>query len=130
MAAKKCYNAILRLTNEGRPAKVHVVIFTRDARTSVFPSDVRDNIGFRFCLKTENASQSRVVMGVNGCELLPDPQLTGDAQAFVKQGLSCNLYRIPYVTEEEQRRLVDWWMMQNGGRSNRWWKKHLSALSA
>lgn len=107
-----CYRAVMRLTSEGRAARVHVLLATQVPKVSVLPSEVRDNMSARFCLRTASAVQSRVIMEQTGCELLPDPKVAGEAHGWYKKGFNRTLYRIPYVPQSELDRLVSHWEAQ------------------
>lgn len=109
---RDCYKAVMRLTSEGRAARVHCIIATQVPKATVLPSEIRENCSARFCLRTANAIQSRVIMEQNGCELLPDPRTEGVAHGFYKNGSSRLLYVIPYIRQTELDSLVCYWMSQ------------------
>lgn len=109
---KECYTLTMRLTSEGRAARVHCIIATQVPKANVLPSEIRENCTARFCLRTANSIQSRVIMEQNGCEILPDPQEAGEAHGYYKKGLSCPLYRIPYVQPSEIAAIVRHWEAQ------------------
>ena len=112
---KDAYKAVLRLTSEGRAAHVHVILATQIPKSTIIPTEIRENFSARFCLFTNNAMQSRVIMGTNGCEDLPDPKTVGYAQGYYVLPGKCNntLYNIPYVRQDELDSLVHWWDVQN-----------------
>ena len=108
----KCMSLLMRLANEGRAANVHVVLATQVPKSTVIPTEVRDNFVNRFCLMTEDAAQSRLILGEAGCELLPEPRLTGEALGYYREGRQKTLYRLPYVPQEELDRLCKFWLDQ------------------
>ncbi len=104
---KEAYKAVLRLTSEGRAAKVHLIMATQIPKANIIPTEIRENFSARFCLRTANAIQSRVIMDENGCEDLPRY-----GQGFYLTPEGTTLYNIPYVKQEEIDRLINHWMMQ------------------
>ena len=111
---KDAYKAVLRLTSEGRAAKVHLILATQVPKANIIPTEIRENFSARLCLFTNNAMQSRVIMDENGCEELPDPRTAGYALGYsVLPGKHNNkLCTIPYVQDEEINRNIGWWMNQ------------------
>lgn len=108
------YRAVLRLISEGRAARVHVIMATQVPKATIIPTEIRENFSARFCLFTNNAQQSRVIMDANGCEELPDPRTAGYALGYyVLPGKNNNtLYQIPYVQDEEIEQNLAWWNEQ------------------
>lgn len=104
---KEAYKAVLRLTSEGRAAKVHLIMATQIPKANIIPTEIRENFSARFCLRTANAVQSRVIMDESGCENLPRY-----GQGFYLTPEGTTLYNIPYVNQEEIDRLINHWMMQ------------------
>ena len=115
-----CYRAVMRLTSEGRAARIHVILATQVPKATILPTEIRENLATRFCLRTANAVQSRVIMDANGCEELPNPRTEGKALAFLKDGCNRSLWKIPYVSQNEIDRLVCHWASQN---KKRWWQR-------
>ena len=108
------YRAVLRLISEGRAARVHVIMATQVPKATIIPTEIRENFSARFCLFTNNAQQSRVIMDANGCEDLPDPRTAGYALGYyVLPGKNNNtLYQIPYVQDAEIEQNIAWWNEQ------------------
>ena len=101
------YKAVLRLTSEGRAARVHLIMATQVPKANIIPSEIRENFDSRFCLHTANSVQSRVIMEENGCEDLP----RYGYGYYVKPGESV-LYQIPYVQDAEIEQNIAWWDQQ------------------
>ena len=116
---RDAYRAVLRLISEGRAARVHVIMATQVPKATIIPTEIRENFSARFCLFTNNAQQSRVIMDANGCEELPDPRTAGYALGYyVLPGKNNNtLYQIPYVQDSEIEQNLAWWNEQK--RKNR-----------
>jgi len=108
-----CVAALLRLVQEGRAAKVHVVMATQVPKSSVIPTEVRDNFTARLALMTENKLQSRVIIDESGCEEFPSPKLAGYALGmYCLPGNQRTTYEIPYVRENEINANLAWWKDQ------------------
>jgi len=97
----------MRLTSEGRAAKVHVVLATQVPKANIIPTEIRENFAARLCLRTANSIQSRVIMEANGCEDLPRY-----GQGYYVTPEDTALYDIPYVKEEEIESNIEWWKDQ------------------
>ncbi len=108
---KDAYKAVLRLTSEGRAAKVHLIMATQVPKANIIPTEIRENFAARLCLRTANSIQSRVIMEEDGCENLPR---YGQGYYLTPEGNT--LYNIPYVQDNEINANLAWWndqMKQN-----------------
>ena len=119
---KQAYKMILRLTSEGRAARVHVVLATQVPKANIIPTEIRENMTARFALHTANSIQSRVIMENTGCEDLPRYGL-----GFYVKPEGTKLYKIPYTAESEIENNIEWWRDQT--EQNRT-GKHRKVLSA
>lgn len=106
---KECYRLLMRLTSEGRAAKVHVILATQVPKANIIPTEIRENFAARLCLRTANSIQSRVIMEANGCEDLPRY-----GQGYYVTPEENTLYNIPYVQENEIEQNLMWWKNQVG----------------
>ena len=75
MAQEKEYqevvlSAVANLGMKARAAGIHLVLITQRADADAVPTRLRDNMGNRFCLKVQNSTGSRMVLGVSGAEKL------------------------------------------------------------
>lgn len=115
LRGRPCYKAVLRLLSEGRAARVHVILATQVPKANIIPTEIRENFNTRFCLFTNTAQESRVLMDCNGCELLPDPRAAGKALAYyVNPGKNNRqLVVVPYVQQSELDRLCAAWENQH-----------------
>lgn len=101
---RDAYKAILRLTSEGRAARVHVIMATQIPKANIIPTEIRENFAARLCLRTNNSIQSRVIMEENGCESLPRY-----GQGYYVKPEGTDLWVIPYVKDGEIQRRIDFW---------------------
>ena len=109
---KYAYKLVMRLTSEGRAAHVRVIMATQVPSTKIIPSEVRENFNSRICLRTASKLESRVIMNMNGCELLPAPKDVGYANGYYIKNGTYQLYTMPYVQQNELDRLTSWWRAQ------------------
>lgn len=93
-----------RLCQIGRAARVHVIAATQCPLSAVIPTPIKVNFDARVALRTRSAQDSRNILGVNGCELLPR-----FGQGYYMKPGETILYNIPYTSDEEIAQLVDYW---------------------
>ena len=104
---KECYRLLMRLTSEGRAARVHIILATQVPKANIIPTEIRENFAARLCLRTANSIQSRVIMEQDGCESLPRY-----GQGFYVTPEGNTLYYIPYVKDDEIENNLAWWKDQ------------------
>lgn len=107
LKGKPCNKAIQRLSCEGRAAKIHLIVATQTPKAEILPTRIRCNLDWKFALRTDKASDSRIIMDCNGCENLPRYGLG----YYCKPG-ERTLYEIPMVPQKELDRLVFHWERQ------------------
>lgn len=93
-----------RLCQIGRAANVHVIAATQCPLSAVIPTPIKVNFDSRVGLRTRSRQDSRNILGVPGCEVLPR---YGQGYYMTPQGLT--LYNIPMTPQEEIIRLVKYW---------------------
>lgn len=93
-----------RLCQIGRAANVHVTAATQCPLSAVIPTPIKVNFDSRVGLRTRSRQDSRNILGVPGCEVLPR---YGQGYYMTPQGLT--LYNIPMTPQEEITRLVEYW---------------------
>lgn len=98
---------IQRLAQIGRAAKVHIILATQCPTAKVIPTEIKINFDARVGLRTRSAQDSRNILGVTGCELLPR---YGQGYYMNPEGLI--LYNLPMISEEELSARVQWWTGQ------------------
>lgn len=95
---------IQSLCQIGRAAGVHVIAATQCPLSAVIPTPIKVNFDARVALRTRSAQDSRNILGVKGCELLPR---YGQGYYMTPDGLT--LYNIPMQTDEQIKSMVDYW---------------------
>jgi len=113
MAQEKDYqevvlSSVANLGMKARAAGIHLTLITQRADADAVPGRLRDNMGNRLCLKVQNGTGSRMVLGVGGAEkllgkghlacLLANQQLPPGQEFFVVQ--------VPFAEPEDIHRLA------------------------
>lgn len=93
-----------RLAQIGRAANVHIIAATQCPLSCVIPTPIKVNFDSRLALRTRSAQDSRNILGVKGCELLPR---YGQGYYMTPDGLT--LYNIPMTDQDELQRLLTYW---------------------
>ena len=104
---KQVQPLIQRLAQIGRAANVHIILATQCPLAKVIPTEIKVNFDARVGLRTRSAQDSRNILGVTGCELLPRY-----GQGFYMTPEGTTLYSIPMIPDEELDARVKWWMDQ------------------
>lgn len=104
---KQVQPLIQRLAQVGRAAGVHIILATQCPLAKVIPTEIKVNFDARIALRTRSAQDSRNILGVTGCELLPR---YGRGYYMTPEGTT--LYNIPMIEQEELDARVKWWMDQ------------------
>lgn len=95
---------IQRLAQIGRAANVHIIAATQCPLASVIPTPIKVNFDSRVALRTRSKQDSRNILGVGGCELLPR---YGQGYYMTPDGLQ--LYNIPMQDPAAVAQIVTYW---------------------
>lgn len=95
---------IQRLAQIGRAGNVHIIAATQCPLASVIPTPIKVNFDARVALRTRSAQDSRNILGLAGCELLPR---YGEGFYMTPDGLT--RYYIPMYEEQERQRVIKHW---------------------
>ena len=93
-----------RLAQIGRAANAHIIAATQCPLSAVIPTPIKVNFDSRVGLRTRSKQDSRNILGVGGCELLPR---YGQGYYMTPEGLT--LYNIPMQTPEDLQALLTYW---------------------
>ena len=96
-----------RLCQIGRAANVHIIAATQCPLATVIPTPIKVNFDARVALRTRSAQDSRNILGVKGCELLPR---YGQGYYMTPDGLT--LYNIPMQDPASVKTMLDYWKRQ------------------
>lgn len=103
-ARRQVQPLIQRLAQVGRAANVHIIAATQCPLATVIPTPIKVNFDSRVALRTRSAQDSRNILGLTGCELLPR---YGQGYYMTPDGLK--LYNIPMQPQEDINALVKYW---------------------
>lgn len=95
---------IQRIAQIGRAAGVHLIAATQCPLAAVIPTAIKCNLDSRVGLRTRSSQDSRNILGLSGCELLPR---YGQAYYMTPEGLE--RWNIPMVTDDRIEELVTYW---------------------
>lgn len=99
---------IQRLAQIGRAANVHIILATQCPIAKVIPTEIKVNFDARVGLRTRSAQDSRNILGVSGCELLPRY-----GQGYYMNPEETTLYSLPMISDKDIATRVKWWTDQN-----------------
>lgn len=100
---------IQRICQIGRAAKFHVFAATQRPTSDVIPGKITVNMDYRLGLLTGTAQHSRNIIGIKGCENLPDPVLEHVAYGYYKARSTINLYELPMIPQSDIDDIIDHW---------------------
>ena len=103
-ARRQVQPLIQRLAQVGRAANVHIIAATQCPLATVIPTPIKVNFDSRVALRTRSAQDSRNILSLTGCELLPR---YGQGYYMTPDGLK--LYNIPMQPQEDINALVKYW---------------------
>jgi len=101
---KQVQPLIQRLAQIGRAANVHIIAATQCPLSAVIPTPIKVNFDSRVGLRTRSKQDSRNILGVGGCELLPR---YGKGYYMTPDG--CKLYNMPMYSPLDVQVLIDYW---------------------
>lgn len=104
MRKKEAVPRIQKLGMIARAAKVHLLVCTQTVKADILPTTITCNFDSRVALRTATAQQSRMILGVNGCEQLPM-----HGQGFFRTPAGTTLYKIPMYDENQLSQMVAYW---------------------
>ncbi len=93
-----------RLCQIGRAANVHVIACTQCPLRDIIPTAIKVNFDSRVALRTRSAQDSRNILGLTGCELLPR---YGQGYYMTPEG--CQLWKIPMYSAEQLKQIEKYW---------------------
>lgn len=98
--SREAFNRIERLARIARAANIQLICATQCILSEVIPTKLKCNLDMRVALPTASASDSRVIMGVNGAETL------NKGEAIIKDGNNINKVKTHKVNDEMLRALI------------------------
>lgn len=98
-----------RIAQMGRAAHVHLIVATQCVLAKIVPTELKCNLSTVLGLRTATKAQSRFLVAVPGCELLPDPKAEGKGYAFLRDGANIEKKYIHRYTDAQIDQLVNYW---------------------
>lgn len=111
---KQVQPLLQRIAQLGRAARVHIIAATQCPLAKVIPTEIKANFDSRLGLRTASQQDSRNIIGVKGCEWLPDPQIEHRAQGWYKHGCTCDLWNLPKQDPEDIAQMIAYWKKNKG----------------
>lgn len=102
-------SAVANLGMKVRAAGIHLTLITQRADVDAVPSRLRDNMGNRLCLKMQNSTGSKMVLGVTGAEkLLGKGHLTCVlSNQGLPPGQNCFVVQVPFASSADMQCIAD-----------------------
>ena len=102
--AREIKNSMQKILQLGRAAKVHIIAGTQCPNRKTIPAELVCNFTNRLGLRCLSAIESRQIIGVKGCETLPE-----HGEGIYIHGCHIDHYRLPYVTADDLQPLLHYW---------------------
>ena len=93
-----------RIGQIGRAARVHLIACTQCPTAQILSTQLRCNFDSILGLKTRSAQDSRNIIGLKGCEKLPD-----HGKGYLVSSAYEGLVDLPMIPEEELQRVARHW---------------------
>ena len=106
---KETLPLLQRLAQVGRAARVHVIACSQNILAQTIPTVLKCNFSTVLGLRTATAQQSRFLISVPGCELLPDPKREGKGYGFLRDGADLQKYYIHKYDDADIAAVVRYW---------------------
>lgn len=106
---KACLPLLQRLAQIGRAAKVHLIACTQNVLAVTIPTVLKCNFSTVLGLRTATAQQSRMLIDMPGCEMLPNPKREGKGYGFLRDGADLEKHLIYKYPDDEIKDTIRWW---------------------
>lgn len=113
---KEAFPLLQRIAQIGRAAKVHLIACTQSPISKIIPTELKCNFTSRIGLRTISRQDSRNILDMAGCELLPEPAIEHKAYCYYRRNGSIDKYIVPYTKEEEIDRVINHWRKHGKGK--------------
>lgn len=117
LSNKKIEKLIVRISQLGRAAGVHLIICTQLPTAQVVKNLINVNMSSKIALHVETYQNSRAILGVKGAE---DLEVLGDA--ILKQGSKFTRFKPILTPPEDIKRSVEKWVVKPPERLSFWQK--------
>ncbi len=104
ICGKQAELKIAELLRMARAANIHLILATQDVSRKAIPASIQKNIVTRVGLACETAIDSKQIIGIPGCEQLPDY-----GYAYLKQGRKLDLFQVPMISDTDIQTRLNYW---------------------
>lgn len=109
MQKKETLPLLQRLAQIGRAARVHVIACSQNIMAQTIPTVLKCNFPAVLGLRTATAQQSRYLISVPGCEMLPDPKREGKGYGYLRDGADLQKRQLYMYSDSDIADLVRYW---------------------
>lgn len=102
--AQEIEKTIIRLTQKGRAAGIHMIISTQSPKADIITTTIKNNLPSRIALRVTDMTASQVILDENGAENLYGK---GDLLFKSAEFKTPKRLRSPYIDEENQEILLE-----------------------
>lgn len=106
-AKKQVEPYIIRLSQLGRAANIHLIIATQRPTRDIVTGAIKVNLDSRVALRCSTAQDSRNIIDVKGAEMLPR-----HGYGYYKTPEGLKLISIPMIAPKELTSRIKWWTNQ------------------
>ncbi len=102
-AKKDAETSIVRITQKGRAAGIHLILATQRPSTNIITGVIKGNLPSRFCFQVRSMIDSRVVLDTGGAE-----KLLGRGDMLLMSPTSMNIERVQgaFVQDKDIKEIV------------------------
>ena len=108
-AKKQVEPYIIRLSQLGRAANIHLIIATQRPTRDIVTGAIKVNLDSRVALRCSSSQDSRNILDVKGAETLPR-----HGYGYYKTPEELKLISIPMINQEKLAARIKWWTDQKG----------------
>lgn len=101
-AKKQALPKLTQISQQGRAAKVHLILATQNPSRSAVPAPIQQNFTLKVALHCTTAIESRQVIGVSGAEALPK-----HGTALVWSEGYVTREEVPMITDQEKEAAIN-----------------------
>lgn len=109
---------IQRIGQVGRASKVYLLMATQCPLACVIPTTIKCNCDIRIGLRTACAQDSRNIIGVKGCETLPDPRRCGKGYGIIRWNGDITETELPMISDADLEAAIKYYTGRKTGNGN------------
>lgn len=101
--AKKIESLIIRLSQKGRAAGIHLIVATQSPKANIITTTIRNNLPARVALRVPDKTASNVILDESGAEILYGK---GDLLFKSSEFTTPRRLKSPFIDEDKQEELI------------------------